>query len=116
MNERTRIENEALLAFWDRTLALTEEDRATANEAGPEDYVELAPCEKLIEAARSLGGKKRVLDYGCGNGWAAIIAAKAGCKDVTAADPAAGAAESAGFLAELFGVSDRVHAKAVPVD
>lgn len=116
MNEQTRIENDALLAFWDQALALTDEDRAEANEAGPEDYLELAPCEKLIEAARSLGGKKRVLDYGCGNGWAAIIAAKAGCRDVTAADPAAGAAESARFLADLFVVSDRVHVKTVPVD
>ena len=116
MNEQTKIENEALLAFWDQALALTEEERAEANEAGPEDYLELSPSEKLIEAARSLGGKKRVLDYGCGNGWAAIIAAKAGCKDVIAADPAAGAAESARFLAELFGVSDRVHVKTVSVD
>ena len=116
MNEQTKIENEALLAFWDRALALTEEDRAEANEAGPEDYVELAPCEKLIEAARSLGGKKRVLDYGCGIGWAAITAAKAGCKDITAVDPAAGAIGSAAFLAEVFGIADRVHTECIPVD
>ena len=108
MNERTKSENETLVAFWDRALALTDEDRAEANGMGPEDYAGLAPSEKLLEAVRSLGGKRNVLDYGCGTGWAAIAAAKAGCKAVTAVDPAAGAVESARFLAELFGVADRV--------
>lgn len=116
MDERTKRENEALIAFWDRALQLTDEDRAEAAQMGPEDYVQLAPCGKLVEAARSLGGRNRVLDYGCGYGWAAIAAAKAGCRDVTAADPAKGAVETAEFCARLFGVSDRVHAETISAD
>lgn len=116
MNGQTKIDNEALIAFWDNALKMTEEDRAEASEAGPEDYPELAPCEKLVEAAQSLGGRNNVLDYGCGNGWAAIAAAKAGCRSVTAVDPAAGAIETAKFCASLFGAADCVQAKTVSVD
>ena len=116
MNEQTNRDNEALIAFWDQALKLSDEDRAQAGGMGPEDYMMLAPAEKPFLAAQSLGGRSKVLDYGCGIGWAAITAAKAGCKDVTAVDPAAGAVASASFLAEVFGVSDRVHAEHVPAD
>ena len=114
MNEQVNRDNEALIAFWDQALKLTDEDRAQAGGMGPEDYMMLAPAEKPFLAAQSLGGRNKVLDYGCGIGWAAITAAKAGCKDVTAVDPAAGAVASAAFLTEVFGVSDRVHAECVP--
>jgi len=116
MNEQTNRDNEALIAFWDQALKLSDEDRAQAGGMGPEDYMMVAPAEKPFLAAQSLGGRSKVLDYGCGIGWAAITAAKAGCKDVTAVDPAAGAVASSAFLAEVFGVSDRVHTECVPAD
>lgn len=116
MNEQANRDNEALIAFWDQALKLSDEDRAQAGGMGPEDYMMLAPAEKPFLAAQSLGGRSKVLDCGCGIGWAAITAAKAGCKDVTAVDPAAGAVESAAFLAAVFGVADRVHTECVPAD
>ena len=116
MNEQIKQDVETLVAFWDQALQLSDEDRAQIGQAGPEAYMMLAPAEKPFLAAQSLGGRNRVLDYGCGNGWAAIAAAKAGCKNVTAADPAAGAVGSARVLTELFGVADRVQAICVPVD
>ena len=116
MNEQTNRDSETLIAFWDQALKLSDADRAEAGQAGPEDYMMLAPAEKPFLAAQSLGGRSKVLDYGCGLGWAAIAAAKAGCKDVTAVDPAAGAVESAAFCAALFGVADRVHTETIPVD
>lgn len=114
MNEQVNRDNEALIAFWDQALKLSDEDRAQAGGIGPEDYMMVAPAEKPFLAAQSLGGRNKVLDYGCGIGWAAITAAKAGCKDVTAVDPAAGAVASAAFLTELFGVADRVHTETIP--
>lgn len=116
MNEQMYRDNQALIAFWDQALTMSEEDRTAAREADPEEWKELAPSEKLFRAAEMLGRRKKVLDYGCGNAWASVIAAKSGCEDVTAADPAAGAIDSAGFFADLFGVSDRVHAVCVPGD
>jgi len=60
---------------------------------------------------QSLGTRKRVLDYGCGEGWASIIAAKSGCKNVTGAETAENAVEMAKFYVNLFGVEKDVEVK-----
>lgn len=103
MDERTERDNRTLVDFWDRVFTMTEDELAEAKKCGPGSLTELAPSQKLFEAAKLLGGRRRVLDYGCGSAWAAIIAAKSGCPSVTAADPAPGAVKAARFTAELFG-------------
>ena len=109
MNEQTARDNETLIEFWGQTLALPEEARAEISQLGPDEFGMMAPAEKILNAARSLGACKKALDYGCGYGWAAIAAAKSGCPDVTAADPAQGAVDAAAFLASHFQTADRVH-------
>ena len=109
MKEQTIRDNKTLLAFWDKAFTIPEEEKEAARREGAVNIEDMAPSEKLLQAAAELGGCKRVLDYGCGNGWAAVAAAKSGCVCVTAADAAPNAAEAAGFIAELFGVSERVH-------
>lgn len=109
MKEQTIRDNKTLLAFWDKAFAIPEEEKKAARREGAGNIEDMAPSEKLLRAVCELGGCKRVLDYGCGNGWAAVAAAKSGCVCVTAADAAPNAAEAAGFIAELFGVSGRVH-------
>ena len=104
LTDKATQDNERLIAFWDKALALSEEDKAETEGVSPEAWKEMAPSEKLFWAAASLGGRKKVLDYGCGSGWAGIVAAKSGCPDITAADPAPGAVESTAFYADLFGV------------
>lgn len=116
MTDKAAKDNEKLIAFWNRAMALSEEEKARTEAPEPDAWKEIAPSEKLFLAAVSLGRRKKVLDYGCGSGWAGIIAAKSGCPDVTAADPAPGAAESTAFYAEQFGVSDRVHTLCIPPD
>ena len=110
MTEQTMKDDRALIGFWDRAFTLTEEDKKELTENGAGDLKSLAPSEKLYLAAASLGSRKKVLDYGCGSAWAGIIAAKCGCPDVTAADPAPRAAESAQFYAALYGVQDSLKA------
>lgn len=109
MNEQAMHDNQTLVSFWNSAFALSEADKEGARQEGIGPWEALAPSEKLLKAARALGEKKNVLDYGCGNGWAAIAAAKGGCENVTAADPAPNAVETTRFLSELLGVSDRVH-------
>lgn len=92
-----------LIAFWDKAFAVSEDEKNAAEPVGEADWKQLAPSEKLFAAAASLGKRRKVLDYGCGSAWAGIIAAKSGCPDVTAVDPAPGAAEAARFTASLFG-------------
>ena len=109
MKEQTIRDNETLLAFWDQAFFLPEEEKEAARQSGGGSWEEMAPSAKLLRAACELGGGKKALDFGCGNGWAAVAAAKSGCPDVTAADAAPHAAEAASFVAELFGVSEQVH-------
>ncbi len=97
-------DNQTLIAFWRDALALSEEERAQPIDA--EDWRSLAPSDQLYRAAAALGQRQRVLDYGCGSGWAGIIAAKSGCPDVTAADPAQ--VETARFYAGCFGAAERM--------
>ena len=108
MNAQTLHENRDLIGFWDRFFKLSGEDREAISNGALESWEELAPCEKLLSAVRGLGGCKKVLDFGCGNGWAAIAAAKSGCPSVTAADAAPNAVEAAGFLARYLGVDGQV--------
>ena len=96
------LDNRNLIDFWSRSYSLPEQEMEQARLAGPGDWKELAPSEKLAQAACVLGDRRKVLDYGCGSAWAGILAAKSGCRDVTAVDAAEGSARAARFYAELF--------------
>lgn len=108
MTEQASRDNQALLAFWDQAFFIPAEEMEAARREGVGSWEELAPSEKLLRAVRELGDRNNVLDYGCGNGWAAIAAAKSGCPSVTAADPAPNAVETARFLAELLGAAEQL--------
>ncbi len=116
MYKQKKSDDQALLEFWSKAFLMSEEEKAEASETGADSWKEMAPSEKLLRAAVSLGSCSRVLDYGCGNGWAAVTAAKSGCPDVTAADTAEGAAEAARFTAALFGVKNQVHVMHITAD
>ena len=101
-------DNQTLIAFWDHAFSLSEEQEAQLRDQEAEAWRSLAPSEKLFQAACSLGQRKKVLDYGCGSAWAAIIAAKSGCPDVTAADAAPAAVQAARLNAACYGAADRI--------
>ncbi len=84
-------------------------------EAEKEDLKEIAPSEKLYQACVSLGALENVLDYGCGHGWASVIMASSGCRNVHAVDVNESAPKAAKKLAEAYGVQDRVKTEFVPV-
>ena len=116
MSETALQDNQALISFWDKAFAMTEDEQRRLQARNAESWKELAPSEKLFRAASSLGQRKKVLDYGCGSAWASVIAAKSGCTDVTAADPAPGAVRAARFHACLYGAEDRIHAICTAAD
>lgn len=107
-SESTAQDNRALIAFWDRAFTLSEEQKAQFLDQQEDDWKDLAPSEKLFQAACALGRRKKVLDLGCGTAWAAIIAAKSGCPDVTAVDAAPAAVQTARLYAARYGVADRI--------
>ncbi len=103
-----------LVEHWNKFFQLTDEESEeegamdNVENFGEEEMKQIAPSEKLYDAAVSLKDCKNVLDYGCGNGWAGIIAAKSGCAEVTFADPAENAIETVKLYAKMFGISDRI--------
>lgn len=109
-------DNRTLIEFWDQAIAISEEEKEAVSEMSADDWKEMAPSEKLCEAAVSLGSRKKVLDYGCGNAWAGIIASKSGCPDVTAVDVSKGPVESARFYSEKFGAVEGFKASCVGTD
>ena len=113
--DRTEEMNQGLIAFWNQAIALDEEAKLQADQISPVAFEELAPSAKLTEAIAELSSCK-ALDYGCGNGWASIIAAKKGCQDIDAVDLGDNVVEAANFYAGRYGVGDIVHAKAVDAD
>ncbi len=100
-------ENQMLINFWDRAFTLSEEQKADILNL-KEDWKELAPSEKLFLAAYSLGQRKKVLDFGCGTAWAAIIAAKGGCPDVTAVDASSAAVQAARLYAAHYDAAGQI--------
>ena len=107
MEDTTRKDYESLLEHWNRAFQLTDEDKVQEPDR-EEDWKKMAPSQKLLAAAQSLGGCENALDYGSGAGWAGIAIAKSGCRRVTCADPAPNAKETAQYWAEWFGVADRL--------
>ena len=102
-------DNQTMIAFWDHAFSLSEEQETQLQDQEAEAWRSLAPSEKLFQAVCSLGQRKKVLDYGCGSAWAAIIAAKSGCPDVTAVDAAPTAVKAARLNAARYGVAERIH-------
>lgn len=116
MQYNASADEQTLIDFWDRTFARSLADRLPADQQAPGNWKDHAPSEELFLAASALGRKKKVLDYGCGSAWAAVIAAKNGCRDVTAVDPAEGAVASALSSISLYGVGEQVHAFRISPD
>lgn len=118
MNESLKKDYDALMDFWNKAFVMTEEERQEEIKTiDPEnDWKAMAPSEKLLKAASSLGVKNRVLDYGCGSGWAGIAAAKSGCRNVLCVDVAPSGAEMARFYSRLFRTQENVECHAVTTD
>lgn len=118
MNEELARDYAQSVIFWNRNYELTGEDREKERaEVNPaEDWKQFAPSPELYDAVSALGAKKNVLDYGCGHGWAGIIAAKHGAQAVTGVDVTENGPEMAAFYAELFGVDGVFKTKTVGTD
>ncbi|MBQ5782325.1 MAG: class I SAM-dependent methyltransferase [Oscillospiraceae bacterium] len=107
--------NEAL-AFWNSAFTLSDEDRAKKQQEinTDTDLSCLAISTQLVDFVReNLAGCTKVLDYGCGEGWAGMNLYKLGCRDVTCVDLAENAIETAKYIAGLAGIGEGYNAMAV---
>lgn len=102
-----------LVEFWNQAIVLDEEYKKEVLEASDFHVSGIAPSEKLYLAVKELGACKKVLDYGCGTGWAACAAAEAGCNDVLAVDLGENIIEYAKFHTERFHLQEKVKTQLV---
>lgn len=119
MNNETANNYAQALDFWNSAFTLSDEDRAKhQKEITPDsDPAALAISMQLAQFVKeNLAGCKKVLDYGCGEGWAGMSLCKQSCKDVTCVDLAENAIETVKYLAKLHGINEGFAAMAVSQD
>ena len=107
------------LKFWNQVFEMSDEEKEQfKKELNPEtDWKELAPSAKLRDVITEyFAGCEKVLDYGCGEGWAGIALNKTGCKDVTCVDVVENAISLAKFLSSAFGINDGFKAECVSTE
>ena len=97
--------NSNLVAFWNEAIKLPEDYKEEVKKANDNSVMDIVPSQKLYDAVKELGSCKKVLDYGCGSGWGAIVAASNGCKDVLAVDLGSNITDAAKFYADVLGVN-----------
>ena len=96
--------NSELVEFWNNAIALPEDYKKEVKASNDNSVMDLVPAQKLFDAVKELGTCKKVLDYGCGSGWGALVAASSGCKDVLAVDLGENIIDAVKFYAEVLGL------------
>lgn len=115
MNTYNKEDYDKSVDFWNERLSLSEEakEQNFNEEIGPDDWKQFAPSEKLLNALCDLSKNEAVLDYGCGDGWASVVLASAGCNSVTGVDVISGGIDSTGHYAKLFNLQDKITTKVI---
>ena len=107
------------LKFWNQAFEMNDEEKEQfLKEIDPGNgWKELAPSEKLRDVVIDhLSGCQKVLDYGCGEGWAGITLSKSGCNNVTGVDVVENATKLAEFLGTAYGAGDGFKTECVSTD
>lgn len=108
-----------LLNFWNGAFALDEQTKQEyISQINPEeDWKEMAYSAKFRDIIiNSLASQEKVLDYGCGQGWAGICIKKSGSADVTCVDVVENAAEMTKFFGEIFNLGEGFRSECVSTD
>ena len=118
MKEQTNKDYLNLVEFWNKSFALTNEDKEqlSAQINADEDWKQLAPSQKLFDCLSLFKDKSNVLDYGCGSGWASIIMAKNGTKSIAAVDVASLSIDMLNCYTKAFKVDNQIKGLAIDCD
>ena len=104
-----------LVEFWNNSFKLDEDNKAQfkASVNINTDYKFLASSIKQFEVLEGFAGCNNVLDYGCGSGWASIIMAKSGAKQIDAVDVASNSKNMVSLYSEVFNTSNIIKANTI---
>ena len=64
--------NDDLIHFWDDAMKVSETDFLEYMNSFDKSLMDIVPAKKLYDKVLTLKDCKKVLDYGCGQGWASI--------------------------------------------
>ncbi len=100
-----------LVSFWNKSFILNDEtkEEILKMENVKDSWKDMSPSIKLNEALTLFNGKDNILDYGCGQGWASIVMAKNGIKNIYACDVAENSIKLLDFYKELYDVKDNIN-------
>lgn len=118
MNQPSSTAYQEALSFWNTAFSLSEDAKARYEKAYAQrqDGINLARSQTLARMiADELAHQQKVLDYGCGEGWASICLTRAGCPDVTNVDLSANAVARSEYLRVLYGVEKQMHPMCVDI-
>lgn len=97
--ENTMKEYQAALTFWNDYFKNEKSEILQGISVG---------CTYLENKLKELVCVHKVLDFGCGTGWASLYLKQIGCKDVTGVDQAANAIDIATETAKINGFTDGI--------
>ena len=100
-----------LVSFWNKSFILNDEtkEEILKMENVKDSWKDMSPSIKLNEALTLFNGKDNILDYGCGQGWASIVMAKNGIKNIYDCDVAENSIKLLDFYKELYDVKDNIN-------
>ena len=100
--------NTELINFWNENIKISDEEKKEITQTPNLDYKDLAPSIKLYEAIKLIKDNNYILDYGCGNGWASIIAKREGVSKVDAVDLGDNIIDTVKFFSKIFNTTINV--------
>ena len=111
MEKEVKEKYDKLASFWDSVFACDENEIEEYKKSiKGDEWKEMAPSKKLFDACLSIANSKKVLDYGCGQGWASLIMACSGCIDITSVDVSKNAIKMLNVYKKLFNVEKTINA------
>ncbi len=110
--------NDKSLEFWDKAFVANtpEYEEYLKTVTKDSDWKDLTASEKLADSLAAFVGCKKVMDYGCGEGWGSVGIAKSAQCTVDAVDTAEHGCHLATLVTAAFGVSDKVSVRKIDVD
>ena len=108
MNDEMKKDYANSVDFWNNAFFESEEDKENdLKETVPEDaWRELSTADKILDAISTLKDYDKVLDYGCGYGWASVLMAKTGSRNINSVDVVPNSIDLAKHYAKVYGVEE----------
>ena len=107
--DKVKNDYQKLASYWDDNFNLREEEIIDLKTSTDFNYLDLAPSLKLIDVIKRFKGSKKVLDYGTGNGWAAIAMAENGVTKVDACDVSPNAIKMLEIFINKFNLQEKIN-------